>query len=102
MKTLQTITVAALFALSMSGSALAAGLTDIYNPYVTVGEIEVQPSMVSRAQQQLQDIYDPFVLSMEISGTEVCVNPAEALITDQYDPFVTLAEIKSAQMRNTC
>lgn len=102
MNMLRTIIVATLFAFGMSGGVLAAGLTDIYDPYVTADEIEVAPSMISETEQRLGDIYDPFVLSSEVTSTESCVNPAVALETDQYDPFITLAELESAQMRNTC
>lgn len=102
MNTLRTIIVAGLFAFGMSGGVLAAGLTDMYDPYVTADEIEVAPTMISETEQRLNDIYDPFILSSEITTTESCVNPAVALVTDQYDPFVTVAELETAQMRNTC
>ena len=102
MNTLRTIIVAGLFTFGMSGGVLAAGLTDMYDPYVTADEIEVTPSMITQTEQRLGDIYDPFVISSEVSTSETCVNPAVALITDQYDPFFTVAELETAQMRNTC
>ena len=97
--TLLTSAVAGLF---LSATAMAAGPTDIYDPYVTVDELSAVPSMKTRTEERMADIYDPYVLSYEIKASEVCVNQVSALIGDPFSSYFTLDELKTAERQTKC
>ena len=98
----RTVLASAIVGMFFSLGAVAAGLTDQYDPFVTSDEISAVPSMPTRAEERIADQYDPFILSNEIVVTEGCVNPAQEMVADQYDPFVTLAQLQEAEKRSTC
>ncbi len=97
-----TLPASVIVGMLFSTTSLAAGLTDVYDPYVTADEISATPAMPTPAEERMADIYDPFILSNEIVVTEGCVNPANELLADQYDSFVTLAELEAAEKNKVC
>lgn len=98
----RTLLTSAIVGLFFSLGAVAADLTDQYDPFVTSSEISAVPSMPTRAEERIADQYNPFILSNEIVVTEGCVNPAQELVASQYQPFVTLAELQTAEKQSTC
>ncbi len=85
-----------------SATSLAAGLTDVYDPYVTANEISATPAMPIPAQERFADTNDPYVLQDEVMVTEGCINPARELLADQYNPFVNFAELEAAEKNKVC
>lgn len=102
MKALRTLTAAAIITMGYGSSVFGASITDGYDPYVTVNEIQAVPSTPSKAQLRMADIYDPFILSNEIVVSESCNNPAHELIADSYGSLVTQVELMTAEMNRKC
>lgn len=102
MNTHRILSFGAIAGLFFSATAMSAGLTDQYDPFVTMDEISATPSMPDPAREQLVDLYDPYILSHEIEVSEGCTNPANKLVADQYQPFVTVAELEVAESKSTC
>lgn len=85
-----------------SATAMAASLTDRFDPYVTVDEISATRSMPNPAAERMADFYDPYILSHEIVISEGCANPANQLVANRFDPFVTYAQLETAERNRTC
>lgn len=98
-RTLLTSAIAGMF---LSATAMAAGPTDIYDPYVTVDELSAVQSMKTRTDERMADIYNPYILSHEVEVGEICVNQVSELIGDPFNSYVTLDELKIAEKNSTC
>lgn len=98
----RTLLFGAIAGMVVSTTAMGAGLTDRFDPYVTVDEVSATPILPDPANERMADIYDPYILSHEIVISEGCENPASQLVADRFDPFVTYAQLVSAEQNRTC